>query len=200
MRKVILAFILVALIVSLSINAFAATGINANEQEVLDLLSSSIVLGVNDWKFEIPQKYINTAKNYFTGNCDMSDAEKEAILAYINAGIEVIKNDAAAQNASGTTFSLDKMSAEARSTVLSIGKSACEEVDLQLTYNSAENAVIITDKTSSTPVFESTAIIKTTGEPLTMDAAFVGIAVLVCLTAISFVMLGVSKKFGLWVK
>lgn len=200
MKKLVSVLILLLLVASLPVTAFAATGINAHEQAVLDLLDSSVVLGVNDWTFEIPQKYVNTAKNFFAGDCDMTEAEKNAIIAYINTGIEVVKKDAAAQKTAGENFSLANMSADARTAVLNAGTSACEEIDLQLTYNSTNNAVKITEKGSSTPVFESSAIIKATGEAVTVDTAFVGAAVLVCLALATGIMFIVSKKHGLWVK
>lgn len=200
MKKFITTLILLVVVAAISMSAFAATGINKFEQEVLDLLDSSVELGVNDWDFEIPQKYINTAKNYFAGDCDMTEAEKNEIIALINKGIDVVKKDAASQKNSGKEFNLSKMSEAARTEVLNAGKAACEAVDLQLTYNSTNNAVVITQEGSSTPVFESTAVVKATGEAITVDATFVGIAVVTCLALVTGVMYVVSKKSGLWVK
>lgn len=200
MKRFVTALILLVVVAAISMSAFAATGVNSFEQEVLNLLNSKVELGVNGWDFEIPQKYINTAKNYFAGDCDMTEAEKNEIVALINKGIDVVKKDAAAQKNSGAEFNLKKMSEAARTEVLNAGKAACEAVDLQLTYDSSENAVVITEKGSDTPVFESTAVVKATGEAVTVNATFVGAAVVTILAISTGVMLVVSKKNGLWVK
>lgn len=200
MKRMFVILFTLALIVILPINAYAATGINEHEQAVLDLLESNVAMGANDWGFEIPQKYINTAKNFFAGDCDMTAEEKNAIISYINKGIEIVKAEANAQQHAGKQFDLSTMSAAARNQVLDLGKSACAEVDLQMSYNPKENAIVITKAGSSTPVFESSPIIKTTGQAITVDAAFVCTAVLLCLVLSVGVMFVISKKNGLFVK
>lgn len=200
MKRIFTILVLLVVIASLSVSAFAATGINKYEQEILDLLDSEVALGINGWEYEIPQKYTNAAKNYFTGDCDITEAEKNEIIAKINQGIEVVKKEAAAQKETGKEFDLGKMSSSARAEVLEAGKSACEAIDLQLTYNSSNNAVVITEKGSSTPIAESTVVIKATGEAITTDATFVGVAVVTCLVLATTAMYVVAKKNGLWVK
>ena len=200
MKKLLAILFTLLLIAMLPTAALAATGINKYEQEVLNLLDSNVELGVKDWGYEIPQEYINTAKNYFAGDCDMTEEEKDAVIGYIKTGIEVVKKEAEEKKSMGAKFNLSTMSEKARTEVLDMGKKACAEVDLQLTYDSKDHHVVITEKDSSTPVFESSAVIKATGQAITFDAAFVGTAVLVCMVLGAAVMLFVSKKNGLFSK
>ena len=71
MKKLIAILFALALVAMLPLTAMAATGINANEQAVLDKLATAIDLGAKG-DYVIPQSYINTAKNYFAGDCDMT--------------------------------------------------------------------------------------------------------------------------------
>ena len=200
MKKLVCMLFVLALIASLSFSVFAASGINANEQAVLDKLSTGKVIGDNGWTFEVPQEYINTAKNYFAGDCDMTETEKDAILAYINKGMDIVKKEADAQEFSGTEYSLSKMSQAARTEVLELGKDACAEVDLNLVYDAKANEVVITPVDSETPVFESAPVIKTTGESFPVTAASVVAAVSVVLVMGTVAMFVVAKKNGLLVK
>lgn len=197
MKKLVTILFVLTLLVVLPLNAFAATGINANEQAVLDKLSTSEIIGENGWHFSIPQEYINSAKNYFTGDCDMTEAERDAILSYINSGMSIIKKEADSQNFKGAEYHLSKMSASARDEVLALGQKACAEVELKLTYIPASNQVVITPMGSNTPVFESAPVIKTTGQEFALNAGTIA-AVIVTMMAIGTVaMFVVSKKNNL---
>ena len=200
MKKLLTVLFVLTLVAMLPLSAFAATGINANEQAVLDLLETSHVIGGNGWDFSIPQEYINTAKNYFAGDCDMTEAEKDAIIGYIKTGMDVVKEQANKQDFDGDAYNLAKMDAEAREEVLTLGQKACAEIDLNLVYLPKENDVVITPVGSNTPVFESTPVVKTTGETFTMSAGVVAAIVVVALVMGSAVMFGISKKNGLFAK
>ena len=199
MKKLVTILFVLAMIAVLPLSAFAATGINANEQAVLDKLDSSAVIGANGWTFSIPQEYVNSAKNYFAGDCDMTEAEKDAILAYIDSGMAIVKKEADAQKFSGKEYSLSKLGDAARSEVLKLGQSACAEIDLTLTYVPTSNQVVITPAGSNTPVFESAPVIKTTGQDFAVTAGMIAVAVVAVIALGSAVMLGVSKKNGLLV-
>lgn len=208
MKKFIAILFALAMIVALSLTAFAATGINEFEQAVLDKLESIHDLGTDDLPFEIPQEYVNTAKNYFAGECEMTEAEKTAILSSIDAGIAVVKKEAETAKIDGKQYDLSSMSATARDEVLALGQSACKEVDLQLTYTPATNKVTIskvttnpeTGVTTTTPVFDSAPVVKTTGQAVTVNAAFVGCVIAVVLAVGTCAMFVVAKKNGLLVK
>lgn len=192
MKKFLAILFALALVAMLPLTAFAATGINEYEKAVLDKLQTTIDLG-SKGDYTIPQSYINTAKNYFAGDCDMSEAEAAAILACIEEGIAIIKEEG--KKVSGSTFNLSKLSEGARNEILALGKEACAEIDLNLTYNKGK--VVITEAGSTTPVFENSAVIKSTGSLFTVDAAFVCVAVVLCLALSTGVMFVVSKKNGL---
>ena len=175
-------------------SAMAATGINANEQAVLNKLAEAIDLGAKG-DYVIPQSYINTAKNYFAGDCDMTAAEANAILALLDEGAAVIQEEST--KVSGSSFDLKKLPADAREEILAIGQEACEVVELELTFDTQSNKVVITEEGSNTPVFENSAVIKSTGSLVTIDATFVCVAVALCLVLSTGAMFIISKKNGL---
>lgn len=199
MKKLVAILFVLAIIAVLPLTAFAATGINANEQAILDALASGVVVGEDGRTFTIPQEYINSAKNYFAGDCDMTAEEKTAVLSYVNAGAAVVKKAAEELKVEGKEFSLSKLDEAARAEILSLGQSACAEVDLVLTYAPTTNQVVVTPVGSNTPVFESAPVIKTTGQDFALTAGLIAVAVVAVITLGSAVMFGVSKKNGLLV-
>ena len=194
MKKLIAILFALALVAMLPLTAMAATGINANEQAVLDKLAEAIDLGAKG-DYVIPKSYINTAKNYFAGDCNMTEAEAEAIIDLLSQGAAIVKEESS--KVSGSSFDLKKLSADARAEILAIGQDACEVVDLELAYDSQAGEVVITEAGSNTPVFENSAVIKSTGSLVTVNATFVCVAVVLCLALSTGVMFVVSKKNGL---
>lgn len=200
MKKLVTVLLVVAMIAVLAVPAFAATGVNANEQAVLDKLSEYREMGESQWKFYIPEKYITSAKNYFIGDCDMTEAERDIIIGYIDEGADIVKKEADAAKFDGSVYNLNTMSQASRSAVLVLGQKACAEVDLNLVYNSAENKVVITTVKDGTVVFDSAPVVKTTGEDFPITAMTIGLAVAFVLVAGTAAMLVVSKRKGLLVK
>ena len=192
MKKFLAILFALALVAMLPLTAFAATGINEYEKAVIAKLSETVDLGAKG-EYKIPQSYINTAKNYFAGDCDMSEDEAKAIIDYIEAGAAIIKEESA--TVTGSTFSLSKLSENARAEILALGEQACEEIDLELTYNKGK--VVITEAGSTTPLFENSAVIKSTGSAITVDATFVCVAALLALSLSAGVMFVISKRNGL---
>ena len=199
MKKVFAILFVVALIAVLPLTAFAATGVNEHEREVLNMLETEKVLGANGWYFAIPQAYVNSAENFFAGEGDMTEEEKKVILSCIETGMAVIQKDGDAQKFTGKEYNLNRMSDENRAEILRLGQKACAEVDLNLVYVPSSNKVVITPMNSSTPVFESAPIVKVTGQAFAPNAGTVAIAVAVVVVLGSAVMFGVSKKKGLLV-
>lgn len=98
----------------------------------------------------------------------------------------------------GGKFNLSMMGTDARNELLALGQKACDEADLSLSYNSKTGSVEITHLASNTPVFQSSAIIKQTGEETFGAKAFLlALSLPVLATALMF---GISKKKGLFVK
>lgn len=192
MKKFLAILFALALIAMLPLTAFAATGINEHEKSVINKLQTTLDLG-SKGEYKIPQSYINTAKNYFAGDCDMTAAEAAAIIACIDEGIAIVKDES--KKVSGSSFDLKKLSESARNEILALGQEACSHVDLNLKYTKGK--VVITEAGSNTPVFESAPLIKSTGSIITVDAAFVCMVVVLCLALSTGVMFVVSKKNGL---
>lgn len=194
MKKVLAILIVMALVAMLPLTAFAA-GLNEFEKEVLDVLKGSVQLD-NGKSYKIPAQYITKAQNYFLSeDCDMTEQEADAIIGYINTGKAIVK--AEAENASGKSFELKDLPQGARNEILNLGKAACAEVDLELTYNGRNDTVVITKTGSTTPIFQSDAVIKTTGQAVTVDATFVCVVVAICLVLSTGAMFVISKKNGL---
>ena len=222
MKKAIGILLCAVMLITLSLNVFAATGINKYEQKVLDKLISVKIQTDRGWHFSFSQENINGARNYFLGDYDMNEDEMNVILSYIDEGMKMIEEEAkkAEFNAddygmskvedpknpsgsgTGTTggkFDLSMMGSDARNELLELGQKACDEADLTLSYNSKTGSVEITHMASNTPVFQSAAVIKQTGEEETSSFAIVLLAAFLPVLAVS-VMFGVSKKTGLFVK
>lgn len=200
MKKFVSILFAAMLIAALCISAFAATGINANEQAVLDKLSVSKAIGANNHEYAVPVEYVNTAKNYFAGDCDMTEAQKDAIIGYIDQGIAILKAQADEQKITTDVYKLRDMNAEARSKVLELGQKACAEVGLDLIYNGSTDQVIITPVGSTTPVFASSPLVKTTGENFVMTTGKLLLLVASVLIACTTGMFVIAKKKGLLVK
>lgn len=192
MKKFLAILFALALVAMLPLTAFAATGLNDSEKAVLTKLKSTVDLG-SKGEYKIPQEYINAAENYFKGDCDMTEQEATAIIALIDDGAAIIEEESA--KVSGGTFNLSKLSKAAREEILDLGQAACEEVDLDLVYDNGK--VVITEAGSTTPIFKNSAVIKTTGQAVTVDATFVSVAVVLCLALATGVMFVVSKRNGL---
>jgi hypothetical protein len=92
------------------------------------------------------------------------------------------------------------MSQGARSEVLRLGQQACLEVDLNLIYNAKTNKVVITPVGSNTPVFDSTPVVKTTGQDFVLTTGMVCAAVAFLMVAATAVLFVVAKKKGLLAK
>ncbi len=197
MKKIIAIAMIIALTFSLLLTVNAATGLNEHEKEVLTALKTKEVLGKNGWKFFIPTEYVAAAENYFN-TIDMTEAQKDKILSYIDKGADIVKAEGDKADFDGEIYNLKTMSYEAKQQVLDLGQKACAEVNLTLTYAPAENKVIIKDANGKV-AFENTPIIKTTGEEFDLTTA--------CVVSVSVVVLGgvvalfvISKKKGLFVK
>ena len=200
MKKFIALFIAVLMIAMLSMNVFAATGLNDYEKAVLEKLKTSQVVGDSGWSYTIPQAYINTAENYFAGDCEMTEAEMNKIISYIDQGMQTVKAEAESQNFNGKEYHLANMSDDARKKVLDLGQKACEEVELKLIYDSKEKEVVITAEDSTTPVFESAPIVKTTGEDFSVTAGVMIATVAAVLVMGAVAVAVITKKNGLLAK
>lgn len=197
MKKILALTLAIMMVAALCLTANAATGINDNEQAVLDKLSATYEAG--DWSFSVPAEYVNSAKNYFASSCDMTAEEKTAILDCISKGIALIKKEASEELFKDNVLHLSVLSDAATSEILDLGVAACAEVDLVLTYSPSTRQVTITNA-SGTPVFKNDPIVKTTGEDFPITATVIGSVVVIAMIASTAALFIVSKKNGLLVK
>ena len=168
----------VLLLVPCAIGASAEGALNSYEQEVITLLSGSITK--NGATFKIPVEYVNQAKAYFL-TIDMTEAQKNEIVGYINEGAELVRAQ-------------DSFPYAVKRQILELGQKACAVTGLNLVFNGATKNVVITE--NGTVVFENEAIVKSTGSAdMTVAVAVSGIVLLVLGAA--FV---VAKKARLFVK
>ncbi len=199
MKKIISIFLSLVILAILSLSVFAATGINEYEQKVLDKLIAVKITTDNGWVFTFSQENINGARNYFLAECDMTEEEMDIILGYIDEGVAKIKEEAEKTEFDGTKFGLSKMSQAARDEVLQLGQSACDEVDLNMSYDAKAGEVIITHEESNTPVFQSSSVIKSTGKA-PVNFSVVSLSVVAVLVLGSAFMFLSAKKNSLFVK
>lgn len=172
MKKFLSILLTLVLAVSFCALGVSAAGINANEQAILDKLSSTV--SYNGKTFNIPDNYINQAKNYFLAN-DISEAQAEEIIAKISVGEEVVKEELKSSDVEGTVFHMSNFSKDAREKILSASQDACKVVNLTLTYT--DKTVTIVDNNTSETVFEDAPVIKTTGAEVAFGTAFAVFAV-----------------------
>lgn len=158
MKKVI-SFVLASVmaISLLSVCAFAASGINANEQKILDSLSEKIV--VNGKEVAINASLINQAKNYILRDgVNVSEAETSEILGYIAEAKTAAKTS---DTVSGNNFS-----AAVNNKIIALAEKAAAVLNLTVAANPTDNSVTIKDAATGEIVSQSTQVIKKTGASL----------------------------------
>lgn len=191
MKKLLAIFFAVLLIaIPCCVGASAAGAINANEQKILDTLDQYIQLGKT--KYHLPDEYIAQAKNHFL-TIDINETEATEIIGYIEDGIEILKASALPNE----DFDMKVLPTATKEKILKAGQDACAVVDLTLTYDAAEEHIVITkiDAATGNPVtvFDSEPIVKTTGAQINV-IVITALALAVVMVA-AFV---VSKKVKLF--
>lgn len=181
MKKLLSVVLAIMMLVICTFGASAAGDINANEQKILDLLSTKIDVGGSH--AEIPAEYINQAKAYFM-TIDIKDDEAEQIVAVLNEGIAT--GTAALKDAEAHgkhIVSLADFSKEDKEHILACGQTACAVIDLTLTYVPADNHVEIVDNKTGKIVFIDDAIVKITGSNMLVPFAVVAGAIVLLVVA-----------------
>lgn len=197
MKKLLSILFAIMIVATLCLSVSAASGINDAEKAVLDKLKTTEELGTKGAKFFIPTEYINAAENYFL-TIDMTDAQKDTIIGYLDQAIATIKAEAASYD-STATYQLKNMSEAGRRSVLKNGQDACAAVGATLVYNPSTNKVVITNAEGTT-VFENTPLVKSTGEAFNMTTAIAGTVIAVAVLGSTAVLFVTAKKNGLLVK
>lgn len=124
-----------------SMPAFAA-GINSSEQAVLDKLSE-VNKTYNGGFITNADEMLNQAENYFN-TIDMTEAQANEILGYIDDGVEYIKS----QNAA----TVNDLNFEQKQVLSDYGKKAASVIDVTTSYDKSTKTISATDKDGNTIV------------------------------------------------
>lgn len=178
MKKILSAFIGLALVAIMAVSASAASGINDNERRVLDLLSSKTESGAF-----IPVNYVNQAENYFL-QIDLTAEQADQIIGYMQHALDILNaRKSVVAAAGGDTFNLKGLAYADKKAILEDGQKACAVIGLNLIFDGTN--VVITDANDSSKVYFTNApIIKVTGEETgRYTALIVGSAALILAAA-----------------
>ena len=88
MKKLACLMVVAVLLAVSMIPAFAANGINKNEQELLNYVKTAYV--VNGTTITVPQEYITALENVFA-NVDVTDAQYKEIKAILDEALAFCK-------------------------------------------------------------------------------------------------------------
>ena len=200
MKKLIAILLVLALVAMLPLSALAATGINQYEQAVLDKIASCQLVDETGKVIDVPQEYINAARNYFLGDFDMTEEQMNTVMAKINESVAVVQKDVADKEVQGNKVGASEMDSSTLDAVLNLGQQAATEVKLNMSFDSQSNQVVISSKENNNTVFTTSGVIKTTGKDFTLTSGMVIAAVAAVLVLGTAAIFGVSKKAGLLVK
>lgn len=200
MKKLIAILFVLALVAMLPLSALAATGINQYEQAVLDKIASCQLVDETGKVIDVPQEYINAARNYFLGDFEMTEEQMHTVMAKINESVAVVQKDVAGKEVQGNKVGASEMDSSTLDAVLSLGQQAATEVKLNMSFDSQSNQVVISSKENSNTVFTTGGVIKTTGKDFYVTSGMAIAAVAVVLVLGTVAIFGVSKKAGLLVK
>ena len=200
MKKLIAILFVLALVAMLPLSALAATGINQYEQAVLDKIASCQLVDETGKVIDVPQEYINAARNYFLGDFEMTEEQMNTVMAKINESVAVVQKDVAGKEVQGNKVGASEMDSSTLDAVLNLGQQAATEVKLNMSFDSQSNQVVISSKENNNTVFTTSGVIKTTGKDFTVTSGTVIAAVAAVLVLGTAALFGVSKKAGLLVK
>lgn len=184
MKKLVALIAAASTCAAISLTAFAAPGISASEQKILDSLQGSVTTQAGA-SISIPQEYLNQAKNYLMrSDVDISEADATTTIGHIEEAKTAVKNSNAT--------SLSDLPGSVKSIVLEKATAAAAVNGLSLTFDASSSAITIKDANGVT-VFESGDIIKTTGADYTVEIAL-GAGLVLIAVAGSVYLVNKSKK------
>lgn len=184
-----------AIVAMASVSSFAA-GINSAEQSVLDKLSA-VNSSYNGGFITNANEMLNQAENYFN-TIDLTDAESQEIISYIDDGEAYIKSVGAK--------TVNDLTAAQKQELFGYGQKAAGVIGVTVSYNKADktvsakdkngNAIVSTkvDTDSKGNVTTSSNAIATTGANVNTVAAFAVAGSAIAVAAGATVVLAVKKK------
>lgn len=164
-KKIIAVSVSAVMMLAMSVSAFAAGTVDANEQAILNELNAK----------KVPAEYVTQAKNYFENDgVSVTEAQAKEIIADIDEAAAIAK-------AAGVTSPADlsKASAATIDKIVAKAQEAAKVLDLTVTYDAKSGVATVKD--SAGKVVATTNIgTKTTGADSMSTVAvisFLGLAV-----------------------
>lgn len=189
-KKAFSVFLAVLAVAVLSVPAFAASGINKNEQKVIDLVAGGSKISGN---YYAPlQSYQNTMRNYFNRDgVNVTAAEADGICSYIKK----IYDQGYKYSTTAPTVNLKILPYAWRKEILQAGIDAAKVIDLILVYNKSNNHVVISTQEGEV-LFDQEPIItiKKTGSDYTVTYVCVGIAGAVAVAGVATAVIVLKKR------
>ena len=150
MKKIFSIIISVAMVAVMAVPAFAASGINAAEKQIIDKVAG----GSN--KYVALTQYQATMKNYFNQEgVDVTQAQADEINGYIQQIYDIADDYVPV----GQSYDLNNLPKSVKKIVLQAGIDACAVIGLTLVWDSATTKVIITDAQGNV-IFEALPIVE----------------------------------------
>lgn len=148
-KKIIAASAAAVMTLAMTISAFAAGTVDANEQSVLNELNAK----------KVPAEYVSQAQNYFEKDDVSLTAEQAAVI------IANIDDAAAIAKAAGikTKDDVAKASTETINSIVAKANAAAAVVNLKVSYNAQTGVVTIVTADGKSTVFTTNVGTKKTG-------------------------------------
>lgn len=160
--------------------AFAASGINDNEQAVYDALFEGVKIG-NTTVYFLDARQAEVTNFFNQDGVDMTDAQKDEIMSYLNKAFALATNADVIAWANAGKTSLAELPQSVKEVLLESGTKACAVMGLTFVYTAAGNRVTITDAEGNVLV-DTTAVVKQTGS-VDYTAIILGAVALVAVLA-----------------
>ncbi len=173
MKRILCGVVAAVAAVMMTVPAFAATGINSQEAKLLNKLQTKVTTQ-SGAVLSLPDDYISQARTYLSSKTDLTKAEVDEMLGYIDSTIDAIE-------ASDASSIRELMDSAAGDKVVSYAKKVAAVVGLTLKYNSVSNVVTVYDADGNV-IFSTDKTIKTTGA--SSDYAANAVAAAVCVIAL----------------
>lgn len=185
MKKALSFVACLVLCAAFTVQANAASGINAEEQKVLNILKAGV--SVNGKTVSLDASYINTAENYMNSDgIDITAEQASVVINQVDAAKKVIIDN--------NITDLKTMPKKFQDQIIGYAQSAAKELGLTLVADYSSKTIVVKDA-SGKVLFTASKVIKNTGDDYTMTLAISGaIALLIACAGI------VAAKKGLFVK
>lgn len=167
------------------VNVSAASGINTEEQSILDVLKTSV--DVNGKSVTLDVSYVNSAENYMNSDgVNLTNQQASVVIAQIEAAKQVIVDN--------KITDLKTINKKYQDQIIAYAQIAANELGLIIVVDYSSKTIIIKD-ISGNVLFTVSKVIKNTGDDYTTTLAISGaIALLLASAGI------IATKKGLFAK